>query len=239
MSCLWIVATSGYLFSWCNKVRTDITLAGANNYRIQIEGDAISVVLIFLNKFICSNMSKRIRSDIWNRFEDVGNNKARCKLCRQDIGYRGGSTSSALTSAHYQATPHLQQVKLLVFMARHLTVPPKDHASPLLINFCHHSSHHLIINAGPWMTSFFICRNRYPMLIQTHYKWWQLNGSRYPRLLNLALKYLGIQSTSTPSERVFSKAGDKLAAWGPIWNHRQLTCGYSCQKISLLSISNK
>jgi hypothetical protein len=88
----------------------------------------------------------------------------------------------------------------------------ESHASPLLINFCHHSSHHLIINAGPWMTSFFICRNRYPMLIQTHYKWWQLNGSRYPRLLNLALKYLGIQSTSTPSERVFSKAGDKLAA---------------------------
>jgi hypothetical protein len=44
-------------------------------------------------------MSKRIRSDIWDRFEDVGNNKARCKLCRQDIGYRGGSTSSAATPA--------------------------------------------------------------------------------------------------------------------------------------------
>jgi hypothetical protein len=40
--------TSGNLFSECNKVRTDITLAGANNYRIQIEGDAISAVLIFL-----------------------------------------------------------------------------------------------------------------------------------------------------------------------------------------------
>jgi hypothetical protein len=45
-------------------------------------------------------MSKKIRSDIWGRFEDVGNNKARCKpLCRQDIGYRGGSTSSAATPA--------------------------------------------------------------------------------------------------------------------------------------------
>jgi hypothetical protein len=82
-------------------VRTDITLNGANSYRIQIEGDAISVLLIFFEyaKFICSNMSKRIRSDIWDRFEDVGNNKARCKLCRQDIGYRGGSTSSAETPA--------------------------------------------------------------------------------------------------------------------------------------------
>jgi hypothetical protein len=44
-------------------------------------------------------MSRRIRSDIWDRFEDVGNSKARCKLCRQDIGYRGGSTSSAVTPA--------------------------------------------------------------------------------------------------------------------------------------------
>jgi hypothetical protein len=39
-------------------------------------------------------------------------------------------------------------------------------------------------------------------------QWWQLNGSRYPRLRNLALKYLGIPATSTPSERVFSKAGE-------------------------------
>jgi len=37
-------------------------------------------------------MSKR--SDIWNHFEDIGDGKARCKLCRADIGCRGGSTSS-------------------------------------------------------------------------------------------------------------------------------------------------
>jgi hypothetical protein len=28
--------------------------------------------------------------------------------------------------------------------------------------------------------------------------WWQLNGSRYPRLPNLALKYLGIPAIRPP-----------------------------------------
>ena len=36
---------------------------------------------------------------------------------------------------------------------------------------------------------------------------WQLNGSRYPRLLNLAQKYVGIPATSR-SQRVFSEAGE-------------------------------
>ena len=39
-------------------------------------------------------------------------------------------------------------------------------------------------------------------------QWWQLNESRYPRLLNMAVNYLGTPATSTPSERVFSKAGE-------------------------------
>ena len=39
-------------------------------------------------------------------------------------------------------------------------------------------------------------------------EWWKLNGCRYPRLLTLALRYLGIPGTSTPSERIFSKAGE-------------------------------
>jgi hypothetical protein len=34
------------------------------------------------------------------------------------------------------------------------------------------------------------------MLISIH--WWQLNGSRYPRLLNLALKCLGIPAIRPP-----------------------------------------
>jgi BED zinc finger len=34
------------------------------------------------------------RSDVWNHFESAVHGKARCKLCRVDIGYRGGSTSS-------------------------------------------------------------------------------------------------------------------------------------------------
>jgi hypothetical protein len=39
-------------------------------------------------------------------------------------------------------------------------------------------------------------------------EWWKLNANRYPLLLTLALKYLGIPGTSTPSERIFSKAGE-------------------------------
>jgi hAT family C-terminal dimerisation region len=39
-------------------------------------------------------------------------------------------------------------------------------------------------------------------------EWWKLNGNRYPHLLTLVLKYLGIPGTSTPSERIFSKAGE-------------------------------
>lgn len=39
-----------------------------------------------------AKMSKR--SDIWNHFEAAVDGKARCKLCRMDIGYRGGCTSS-------------------------------------------------------------------------------------------------------------------------------------------------
>ena len=39
-------------------------------------------------------------------------------------------------------------------------------------------------------------------------EWWKHNGSRYPRLSLLALKYLGIPATSVPSDRVFSKAGE-------------------------------
>jgi hypothetical protein len=39
-------------------------------------------------------------------------------------------------------------------------------------------------------------------------EWWRKqNESRYPRLAILAKKYLSIQATSAPSERIFSKAG--------------------------------
>jgi hypothetical protein len=37
-------------------------------------------------------------------------------------------------------------------------------------------------------------------------EWWKLNDNRYPLMLTSALKYLGIPGTSTPSERIFSKA---------------------------------
>jgi hypothetical protein len=38
-------------------------------------------------------------------------------------------------------------------------------------------------------------------------EWWKQNEFRFPRLAVLAKKYLSIQATSAPSERIFSKAG--------------------------------
>jgi hypothetical protein len=65
-----------------------------------------------LFKKVNSKMSKR--SDIWNHFDDIGgDDKARCKFCRAEIGYRGGSTSALwkhLESKHTHAVqPRLQR----------------------------------------------------------------------------------------------------------------------------------
>ena len=37
--------------------------------------------------------------------------------------------------------------------------------------------------------------------------WWRLNKDKYPHITKLARKYLSIQGTSTPSERVMSDMG--------------------------------
>ena len=37
--------------------------------------------------------------------------------------------------------------------------------------------------------------------------WWRLNINKYPQIAKLAKKYLSIQGTSTPSERVMSDMG--------------------------------
>ena len=37
--------------------------------------------------------------------------------------------------------------------------------------------------------------------------WWKENASRYPKLARAAKRLLAIPATSTPSERIFSKAG--------------------------------
>jgi hAT family C-terminal dimerisation region len=39
-------------------------------------------------------------------------------------------------------------------------------------------------------------------------QWWQLNGSRYPRLFNLHIKYLGPPATSNTAEKVASKVSE-------------------------------
>ena len=40
---------------------------------------------------------------------------------------------------------------------------------------------------------------------------WQENATVYPRLQQLAKKYLCIPGTSVPSERLFSKAGELIS----------------------------
>lgn len=46
-----------------------------------------------------------------------------------------------------------------------------------------------------------IGRNENPL------EWWRLNKSKYPRISQMAYKYLSIMATSAPSERMFSASG--------------------------------
>jgi len=42
--------------------------------------------------------------------------------------------------------------------------------------------------------------------------WWFTSSNRYPILSTIAQRYLCMQASSTPSERVFSTAGDTISA---------------------------
>ena len=60
---------------------------------------------------------------------------------------------------------------------------------------------------------------------------WKQKNSHYPRLAVLARRYLIVQATSTPSERVFSKMGNTVSK-----KRGNLTANHTDQTIFLSSV---
>lgn len=51
-------------------------------YPLRLSQNRFEVKIAYLVSFSCSNMSKGYGVTIWNHFEDVEGNEARCKLNR-------------------------------------------------------------------------------------------------------------------------------------------------------------
>jgi hypothetical protein len=53
-------------------------------------------------------------------------------------------------------------------------------------------------------------------------EWWKVNGNKFPRVAVLARRYLCVPATSTPSERLFSSAGETLSSKRSTLSNRML-----------------
>ena len=64
-------------------------------------------------------------------------------------------------------------------------------------------------------------------------EWWSVNRRKYPMLAKLARRYLAIQATSVPSERLFSAAGNTIT------KKRNALCSDTADKLLFLNKNMK
>lgn len=67
-------------------------------------------------------------------------------------------------------------------------------------------------------------------------KWWKVYENEFPTLAILGKKYLCIQGTSVPSERMFSCAGNIT---GSITDHRSFLSTDHAEELIFLSMNSK
>lgn len=64
-------------------------------------------------------------------------------------------------------------------------------------------------------------------------QWWKIFHSEFPTLAKLAMKYLCVQGTSVPSERIFSCAGNVIT------DHRSSLSPEHAEELIFLSMNAK